>query len=489
MTNFQPIAVDRSGVTIPYGVGQYIVATVPFSDGTTTYEAGVYVDMPSGRKQLTMQGPQGPAGENGAQGQQGIQGPQGIQGERGPAGTNGRSYEINGQVDTPDQLPTPSATYLGEAYFVGTTEPRLVYACVEYEGVIQWENQGTLQGPQGEQGPQGVQGPQGPQGIEGPQGPQGIQGIPGQSFDENGNYPSVTVGNATSATQAGKLSTARTIDGVSFDGTASIVHYGVCSTPSGTTAKTVACEGFVLVTGARITVNFSTANTVSQPTLNVNDTGAKGIRYNTRSTGIVWKAEIMTLIYDGSYWQIIEGYSLADKPVGKRIPQHNGEQTPAALYGGTWAVDTDYAGRVSVYYGTTNNPLYKGTYASATQYAPNEIVLYSGNYYMATQTTQGNVPTNTTYWTAYQNGATGGEATHTLTQDELPDLTMKIKYGNNTELVYTRDGIVQSAVTANLQRSFVTNSVNSESFVIVNGGQPSNIMQPYIVETMWKRTA
>ncbi len=197
MTNFQPIAVNRSGVTIPYGLGQYIVATYPFTDGTTTYEAGVYVDMPSGRQQLTMQGPKGDPGTPGARGQQGIQGPQGIQGERGPAGTNGRSYEINGQVNTPEELPAPSATYLGEAYFVGTTEPRLVYACVEYNGAIQWENQGTLQGPQGPQGPQGVQGVQGPQGIQGPQGEQGPQGTPGKSFDENGDYQGVTVGRAT----------------------------------------------------------------------------------------------------------------------------------------------------------------------------------------------------------------------------------------------------------------------------------------------------
>lgn len=182
MNTFQPIAVNRSGVTIPYGIGQFIVATVPFSDGTTTYEAGVYVDAPTGRQQLTMQGPQGEPGKQGEEGQQGIQGIQGIQGVPGRDGANGRSYEINGQVDTPEELPAPSATYLGEAYFVGTTEPRLVYACVEYEGAIQWQNQGTLQGPEGPQGEQGIEGKQGPDGPQGPQGIPGEKGEPGESF-------------------------------------------------------------------------------------------------------------------------------------------------------------------------------------------------------------------------------------------------------------------------------------------------------------------
>lgn len=59
MAKFQPIAIYRSGVVLPYREGQFIVATEPFSDGTTEYEAGVYTDTPSGRAQLTMKGPKG----------------------------------------------------------------------------------------------------------------------------------------------------------------------------------------------------------------------------------------------------------------------------------------------------------------------------------------------------------------------------------------------------------------------------------------------
>ena len=118
------------------------------------------------------QGPRGPQGPVGPQGVQGIQGPQGV------PGTDGRSYTISGQVDTPEDLPTPSAAYLGQAVFVGTEVPRDVYACVEKNQTLVWENQGTLQGPKGDTG---AQGPQGPQGEQGPQGPQGEQGPKGET--------------------------------------------------------------------------------------------------------------------------------------------------------------------------------------------------------------------------------------------------------------------------------------------------------------------
>ncbi len=171
MSTFKPIAINKEGVTLAYNEGQYIVATKPFTDGENVYEAGVYVDMLGGRQQLTMQGPQGRQGERGERGATGPQGVQGIQGVQGQAGLNGKSYEINGQVDSVELLPAPSATYLGEAFYVGTDMPRDVYACVEYEGKLVWENQGKLQGPEG---PQGVQGVQGEQGIPGPEGPQGV---------------------------------------------------------------------------------------------------------------------------------------------------------------------------------------------------------------------------------------------------------------------------------------------------------------------------
>ena len=135
------------------------------------------------RGQQGVQGEKGDTGEQGPQGPQGPIGPQGVQGIQGPQGipgTDGRSYTISGQVDTPEDLPTPSAAYLGQAVFVGTEIPRDVYACVEKNQTLVWENQGTLQGPKGDTGAQGPQGPQGEQGTQGPQGEQGPKGETGE---------------------------------------------------------------------------------------------------------------------------------------------------------------------------------------------------------------------------------------------------------------------------------------------------------------------
>ena len=241
MATFKPIAINKSGVTVPYTEGQFITATKPFSDGMKSYDVGVYVDMLGVRQQLTTQGAQGPRGEKGERGEQGlpglegergqqgiqgppgvegpqgktgeqglrgpqgpegIQGPQGLQGprgipgpqgergEQGPQGfpgANGRSFTIIGQVDTDQDLPEASISRLGDAYFVGMVEPRPIVVCLEYENKVQWINQGELQGPQGppgepgQRGPEGLQGAPGEQGPMGPQGPRGLQGFPGET--------------------------------------------------------------------------------------------------------------------------------------------------------------------------------------------------------------------------------------------------------------------------------------------------------------------
>ena len=116
--------------------------------------------------------------------------------------------------------------------------------------------------------------------------------------------PTSVSGNAGTAT---KLATARTIDGVSFNGSANIIHYGTCATGAATAAKAVNCTGFVLATGARIAVRFTVTNTAANPTLNVNATGAKAIRYRNAAITAGYLAENRTydFVYDGTYFQLI----------------------------------------------------------------------------------------------------------------------------------------------------------------------------------------
>ena len=113
-----------------------------------------------------------------------------------------------------------------------------------------------------------------------------------------------TVGKAT------MLETARTIDGVYFNGTANIIHYGSCSTAAGTNPKVVDCAGFTLSTGAIVYVRFTTTNTVAVGSvqLNVNSTGAKNIKYrnaNLDQAGVLAANRTYCFVYDGTNYQIV----------------------------------------------------------------------------------------------------------------------------------------------------------------------------------------
>ena len=112
----------------------------------------------------------------------------------------------------------------------------------------------------------------------------------------------------------GVLQTPVTIDGVSFDGSANITHYGVCSTAAGTAAKTVSIAGFVLAAGAKVTVKFVEANTAASPTLNVSSTGAKTIAVtgSAVATAGQWTAgSVLSLTYDGTRWVINDVFASA----------------------------------------------------------------------------------------------------------------------------------------------------------------------------------
>lgn len=139
------------------------------------------------------------------------------------------------------------------------------------------------------------------------------------SFNGSANVtPGVTgtlgTGNGGTGRTDGKcvaLASKRTIDGVSFDGSANITHYGTCSTAAATAAKVVSCANFTLATGARIIVKFTQTNTATNSgvTLNVNNTGAKPIYY--RGSGTAWSNGVLAanrtyeFVYNGSQYEFI----------------------------------------------------------------------------------------------------------------------------------------------------------------------------------------
>ena len=84
--------------------------------------------------------------------------------------------------------------------------------------------------------------------------------------------------------------------------------YGTCSTSSDTAEKAVTISNLSQIdTGATIRVKFTNANTATDPTLNVNNLGAKPIYTSgTASSGKLWEADsVVQLTYDGSAWMLI----------------------------------------------------------------------------------------------------------------------------------------------------------------------------------------
>ena len=123
------------------------------------------------------------------------------------------------------------------------------------------------------------------------------------NISTGGNVSTSTDGEAL-ATSMGKIAKWYT------DFNQDIIHYATCSTAAATVSKTVDCTGFNLVTGAWIAVRFTVTNTgaVSNLTLNVNNTGAKSIKYrngNLSSAGVLAANRTYMFVYDGTYYQII----------------------------------------------------------------------------------------------------------------------------------------------------------------------------------------
>lgn len=104
--------------------------------------------------------------------------------------------------------------------------------------------------------------------------------------------------------------------------------YCTSSTGAGTVAKvatiqTASYSGtFTLTTGATVSVKFTNANTAASPTLNVASTGAKNIRAGNSNVGAgAWVAgQVVTFVYDGTYWQMAGSAQQAPFVVGTSAP-------------------------------------------------------------------------------------------------------------------------------------------------------------------------
>lgn len=164
-------------------------------------------------------------------------------------------------------------------------------------------------------------------------------------------HPSQTSvsGNAGTST---KWATARNIDGMLVRGDANRTTYGTCSTAATTADKVVACDGFALVIGAKIDVKFTVTNTAANPTLNVNNSGAKPIYYrgSAISAGYLATNRTYSFRYNGTQWDLVGDldtnttYGVVSTSANGLCPKRTGTTTKFLRDDGTWAVPTGGAG-------------------------------------------------------------------------------------------------------------------------------------------------
>jgi len=128
------------------------------------------------------------------------------------------------------------------------------------------------------------------------------------------------------------------------------VYYGYCTTSASTVAKTVSPVNFPssLSTGMVVVVRFSYGNTATNPTLKVGTTAAKTIyriRGNSTSaaaSGAWSNGEVITFVYDGSYWVMVNGGRATTTEYGDVMLSTSTSSTSTSLAATPSAVKSAY---------------------------------------------------------------------------------------------------------------------------------------------------
>ena len=197
---------------------------------------------------------------------------------------------------------------------------------------------------------------------------------------------------AADGTPIGKYEAHKLIIDHAYQGCA----FGECTTAADTAAKTATISNFLLLKNCRVSIRFTNGMTASSPTLNISRTGAKAIRLGSSALtpGMVNAGAIVTMVYDGTYWQVTaiqkvtapptpgavdlglpSGTLWCDHNVGAAKPSEDG------LYF-SWGNVTGHTGSDDYDFGTSNDEPYASTPGAALT---------------------GNIPTNGTYDAARHN--------------------------------------------------------------------------------------
>ena len=103
------------------------------------------------------------------------------------------------------------------------------------------------------------------------------------------------------------------INAIYEDGASLGFGLGVCTTDATTAAKVATLDNFILLKNMPVTIRFLNAINVDSATLNINSTGAKPIYIQDAALqpGVVKAEDVVTLIYDGTNFNIVEILSVS----------------------------------------------------------------------------------------------------------------------------------------------------------------------------------
>ena len=152
------------------------------------------------------------------------------------------------------------------------------------------------------------------------------------------------------------------------------IFYGTCSTAAATLEKTVLCPDFTsadLVSGAIIFVTFSTTNSgaVGSITMNVQGTGAKGIKElrnasvsNLPGVGYIVGGQTYMFYYNGTYWVALMNYDSNSNTAQRTFRSSTNVELPIA------GINT---GNATAAYAAINSGSYKDLYAAIPETVAN----------------------------------------------------------------------------------------------------------------------
>lgn len=303
--------------------------------------------------------------------------------------------------------------------------------------------------------------------------------IPSVTYDAQGHITdksSTTVTLPSKPGDVSKLTTARAIDGVNFDGSAAITHFGTCSTEAATAEKVVNLAGFILVVGARITVKFTVTNTVASPTLNVNGTGAKPIYYrgSAISTGLLAANRTYEFIYDGTSYNLV-GDINTDTNTDTKVTSVDNHYVPSggttlSASGGTVKDITNGSG-VQVITGVTKDKAghITGVTSAALKSINTDTHYISKNIVGSSNTAASNVTvaTNNPYLNHIENGNVtsthriSGSGATTVKTDTSGNII--ISSTDTKPVYYSADGV-------NLKLNGTQFNINTDTIYVLNGG-------------------